>query len=172
MLDAALAYAAHGWSVFPLRPGSKLPLVKWKPYQTERATEEQIRAWWTEFPDANIGVVTGKISGVSVLDIDEKPWEDKHGNATFLALVERYQEMPVTLVQRTWSGGTQLVFSYAPDAAQGASCYGPDLDGRNDGAFVVVAPSHVGKGTLGGTYQWLSDPFATLLAPMPQWLLD
>jgi putative DNA primase/helicase len=167
-LEWALRYVEHGWSVFPVSPSSKKPLVKWKLYQTHRASEDQIRAWWTQFPDANIGVVTGKISGISVLDIDEKPEEGKHGKATFFALVARYKEMPTTLLQDTGSGGVHLIFAYSPQAAQGASCYGPDLDGRNDGGMIVVAPSRSSK----GQYEWRSDPFTTPLAPMPQWLLD
>jgi putative DNA primase/helicase len=175
-LEWALAYGQHGWSVLPMPanggPKAKVPLVKWKPYQTERASEEQIRAWWQQWPDANIGIVTGKISGISVLDIDEKPWEGKHGHATFLALIDRYKEWPTTLAQKTWSDGTQFIFAYSLEAGSSAGCYGPDLDGRNDGNIIVVAPSQIVKGPKRGTYQWLSDPRTTPLAPMPQWLLD
>ena len=33
---------------------------------------EQIESWWSQWPDANIGIATGEISGLLVLDIDEK----------------------------------------------------------------------------------------------------
>ena len=55
LLDAALAYAEKlGWAIIPCG-NNKKPLVKWKQYQTERPTIEQVRAWWTANPDANIG---------------------------------------------------------------------------------------------------------------------
>ena len=71
LLNAALYYASLGWSVIPLRPKDKKPALKsWEPYQKERASEEQIRAWWKKWTRANIGIVTGTISGIIVLDVD------------------------------------------------------------------------------------------------------
>jgi putative DNA primase/helicase len=75
-LEAALSYAARGWAIFPLVPGSKKPFGKahecgapshqhgFKDATTDPAI---ITAWWTEHPDANIGVATGKVSGVTSL---------------------------------------------------------------------------------------------------------
>src|SRR5262245_714527 len=82
-LEAALAYHRRGWSVFPVRCRDKVPLVEWKPYQTERAHEDQIVVWWTEWPDANIGVATGRLSGLLVVDIDNA---DGHAAAKTLGL--------------------------------------------------------------------------------------
>ena len=70
ILDAALEYEKAGLSVIPINPSNKKPLINWKPYQTQRATLDEIWTWWEQFPLAMIGLVTGPISGFMVLDGD------------------------------------------------------------------------------------------------------
>jgi hypothetical protein len=61
-IDAALWYLTEKkYSVIPVR-GDKIPYIKWEKYQNERATEEEVRGWWKKWPDAMIGIITGKIS--------------------------------------------------------------------------------------------------------------
>ena len=85
VLQAALEYLGRGWSVIPLhavkngrctcgrpdceKPGKHSP-IKWGEFQKRRATEEEVRSWWQKWPWANVGIVTGVISGLVVLDID------------------------------------------------------------------------------------------------------
>jgi len=171
MLDAALAYAAVGWSVFPLVPGEKRPLTK-NGFKDATTDTGQITKWWTETPDANIGVATGKVSGITVLDVDIKPWKDKHGDDSLRELTDKHGTLPITLMQTTWSGGMQIVFQYQQGAPNSAGCYGKHLDGRNDGGYVAVPPSRVAEDERQGTYAWLTDPRTTTLAPMPAWLFD
>ncbi len=59
----------RGWSIIPLRYRSKIPAVKWEPYQKRLATLEELESWFTEGP-FNVGVVTGRISGIFVVDCD------------------------------------------------------------------------------------------------------
>src|SRR3972149_2721060 len=101
MLSAALWYAKQGYSVFPTGR-NKRPLLKWEKYQKERATEAQIREWWTKNPDANIGIVTGAISGIVVVDIDtEEGYEE----------IKKYiSETLVTPTAKTPKGGQHLYF--------------------------------------------------------------
>jgi hypothetical protein len=58
--------------MIPIRQKDKVPLVRWQAYQHRRADSEEIKHWFDQWPDANIGVVTGAISGIVVLDVD--PW--------------------------------------------------------------------------------------------------
>lgn len=58
------------FSVIPIIPGDKKPLIQWQKYQKERATRDQVVAWWTENPTANVGIVTGEISDLGVIDVD------------------------------------------------------------------------------------------------------
>src|ERR1700722_11824995 len=67
-LDIALEHARRGWFVFPCIPRTKRPLIKDNLKQASR-DEAQIRAWWTQWPEANIGIACG-LSGLSVFDVD------------------------------------------------------------------------------------------------------
>jgi len=110
---AAQQYAQHGWSVLPLTPGKKHPpLVPWKALETARPTPDTVKRWFRRWPTANIGIVTGAVSGMTVLDVDVKP--GKRGNDTLAALVATHGLLPRTPRQRTWSGGMQVLFAYAP----------------------------------------------------------
>src|SRR5262249_9583153 len=106
-------------------------------------------------------------SGITVVDVDIKEWENKHGDQTLKALTEKYGALPTTRTQKTWSGGLQIVFAYTPGAPNSADCYGRHIDGRNDGGYIVAPPSRVVEGTREGVYRWIVD---WPLAPMPAWL--
>src|SRR5688500_10795545 len=68
--QAAERYAAQGWHVFPLTPRAKTPLLKGAAGFLSATTDlEQVRAWWRQHPNANIGLWPGQ-SGLVVLDID------------------------------------------------------------------------------------------------------
>src|SRR5687768_781492 len=84
MLQAALDHLAAGRSVIPIcspRPGGRnchqhgnckapgeMPLTTWEKYQTELATEAGVRRWFRQWPDMNIGMATGAVSGTVVVD--------------------------------------------------------------------------------------------------------
>lgn len=113
--DAALAYAARGWRVFPLhtirdgactcgretcRTPAKHPRTK---HGLKEATtdESQIRSWWTRWPDANLGIATG--DGLVVLDVDPR-----HGGDQSVRKLPHYPfETPIV---RTGSGGQHFYF--------------------------------------------------------------
>jgi len=63
-LDAAHAYAARGWSVIPFEARSKRPGLAWLEFQNRRASQEEVERWFRHRRDANVGVVTGAISGI------------------------------------------------------------------------------------------------------------
>jgi len=171
MLDAALEYARHGVPVFPLVPKGKTPLTA-HGFKDATTDEARITAWWTTMPDANIGMPTGLVTRRSVVDEDNKPWKGATGRQTTEALITIYGPLPETLTQTTWSGGKQTFFAYNPEAVNSAHSYGLFVDGRNDGGYVAVPPSHVVEGDRSGTYAWNSDPFTTPLAAMPDWLVE
>ncbi|MSS73944.1 MAG: bifunctional DNA primase/polymerase [Candidatus Latescibacteria bacterium] len=112
LLDAALYYLRElSWSVIPVEPKGKRPLVQWEAYQRERASEDQIRAWWTEHPTANIGIVTGEVSGIVVLDIDGPEGAKS---------LEQQPELEPTAMSAT-SRGTHLFLNTRATASYGTS---------------------------------------------------
>ena len=68
-LEQAKAYAERGWSVIPLH--GKRPAIEWKEFQTRRAEIGELQEWfYSQFQ--NIGVVTGSISNLTVVDCDSR----------------------------------------------------------------------------------------------------
>lgn len=158
MIESALSYHRMGIGVIPLKPRDKRPLIEWETYQKSRPTEEKIRAWWTMWPDANIGVITGAVSGVVVLDADgaesEESLKGKH--------------LPIT-PSSTTAKGTHYWFTHP---GKPIACWTrklPGIDLRGDGGYVAAPPSVHPTGAI---YEWaipLGDK--TELADMPLWLL-
>ena len=70
ILEAALFYERMGLSVIQLKPNSKEPLRAWQEFQRRRATAPEIQKWFQDFPNANLGIVTGAVSGIAVVDLD------------------------------------------------------------------------------------------------------
>ena len=165
-LTAALAYLARRWSVVPIRPGDKRPLVAWAGFQRRPATEEQVRAWWQEWPDAGVGIVTGAISGLVVLDVDGDV-----GEATLRDLQEEHDALPPTAEAITGGGGRHLLFAHPggkkiPNKARFAA----GLDTRADGGYIVAPPSVHPNGK---PYAWevSAHPEDIPPAALPPWLL-
>ena len=63
-------YLNRGFSLIPLKNNGKEACIRWKIYQSQRAGLEDILSWYIRFPGANIGIITGRISKLVVLDVD------------------------------------------------------------------------------------------------------
>jgi excisionase family DNA binding protein len=70
MLDAALALRGHNLSVMPILSRGKRPAIEWAQYQEHAATPSEIVGWFEDAPHNNLGIVTGAVSGIFVVDID------------------------------------------------------------------------------------------------------
>ncbi len=177
-LISALDYLERGWSVIPIhgiangkctcgetkcsRPG-KHPIVNWAKYQKVRADAEQIKRWWKKRPEAGIGIVTGDISGIAVLDID--------GPEGTLSLQKAGIEIPETITVETGGGGFHYYSSTNGAAIANKVAVLKKVDIRGNGGFVVAPPSgHVS----GGSYRWAKDrgPEEVGLAPFLAGLLN
>lgn len=66
-LTQALHLAGHGFSVIPIKPGSKTPPFGWKAYQERPADATQVRQWYETHPEWGLGVITGSVSGNLVM---------------------------------------------------------------------------------------------------------
>ena len=130
LLPTALAYLERGYSVVCVGRDKK-PLMLWKDYQDRLATPEELVEWWTKFPDAQIGIVTGAISNLTVVDIEAD------GNLDLLK-DETYRV-------QTGSGGVHVYFQHDV-AFKNAVRILPSVDIRSTGGYVVAAGSESLKG--------------------------
>ena len=166
MRAAALTYAARGWSVIPMESQGKRPLVAWLEFQRRRADAAEIEAWFGRWPDANVGIVTGGVSGLVVVDID--PRHD--GQASIERVQHEHGPLPRTVEAETGGGGRHLYFTHPGPALHNRVGVLPGLDLRADGGCVVAPPS---RHPSGRRYRWLPShaPDELPLAAAPRWLL-
>ena len=155
VLQAALDYHERGWSVIPVSPGSKRPLVPWKRYQDRLATPDQIRGWFRKHPDANVGIVTGEISRLVVVDFDV----DRGADPTAFA-----KRFPTPLAVKTGGGGFHYYFAL-PEGETIRNSVGEDgIDIRATGGFVVAPPS---VHATGQRYRWMKRKESAKAADLP-----
>jgi hypothetical protein len=137
MQRAALEYLELGWSVIPIRHRDKRPAIRWQEFQQRRASQSEVRAWFRERPDNNVGIVTGAISGLVVLDIDPG-----HGGEDSLArLLREHGPLPQTVEARTGGGGRHVYFAHPGGVVRNKVGLAPGIDVRGDGGCVVAPPS-------------------------------
>lgn len=162
---AAGDYLGRGWSIIPLRPGSKMPAIRWEEYQRQHADAETLARWLHRWRHLNIGIVTGAVSGLVVLDLDRR-----HGGLESLAALERlHGPLPPTVEAETGGGGRHLYFACPPVAPRNRVGLAPGIDLRGEGGMVVAPPSLHASG---GRYRWRPghEPGALPLAVLPYWL--
>jgi len=168
MLESALALAARGWAVFPVKPGVKTPDTK-NGFKDATTDSEKIRIWWTRNPNFNVAVATGPASGFWAYDVDPKDG----GHLSHAALEAEHGALPLTLRQntaRTTNGvrGQHYLFRWVEGLkVRNRGKFAPGLDVRGDGGYILVPPSIF---TGHGDYAWV-DPDAEILEA-PEWLLD
>ena len=161
ILEAALDYFDMGFSVIPCKK-DKRPLIPWLPYQKKRATPDEIKQWWKDYPSANIGIVTGEISNLLALDCDSEE--------SYQTIQEYIPDNLVVPVAKTPRDGRHLLFRF-PKGSNLTIAAGviKNLDFRGNGGYVVAAPSKNGNGR---AYEWIVKPTPELLQEIPSKLLE
>lgn len=159
-LNAALTYIRLGWNVIPLKPKDKKPLLpSWREWQTKKVTEEIVKKWWQENPAANVGILTGAISGIVVLDVD--------GETGRKSLAQIAKELPPTPVSNTGKG-SHYIYRHPGFEVRNFAGKLPGLDFRGDGGYIVAPPSIHPSGR---KYEWAIDPQMVQPVPVPEWLM-
>lgn len=175
VLKAAQDYAAKGWAVFPLhtivngrctcgkdcgKDAAKHPRTQ-NGLKDASTDPDQIQKWFGDGSQpSNIAIVTGAVSGITVLDIDIH----KGGDETWQALIADHGE-PLTLTVETGSGGAHFYFRYNSALKTSANTLGKGVDVRNDAGYVVAPPS-VHKS--GNKYKFIDENAP--LADLPTYL--
>lgn len=136
---AALKYQEMGLSVIPVQK-SKKPYIAWEKHQKEKASEELIKEWWSKYPNANVAIVTGQISGLDVVDIDSEQ--------AMNAIDEILPDSLITPVAKTPRGGRHY-YHQSINGLGNATAFMKDCDFRGNGGYIVAPPST--------GYSWLPD---------------
>ena len=174
LLQAALDSVRRGHAVFPLhtptedgcscgKPGctsiGKHPRT---PHGLKDATldEDQIRQWWSQWPDANLA---GETSQRAVLDVDPR----HGGDESLRELIKKHGPLPETPRVRTGGGGYHYFFQ-ATDGVRSRTNVADGLDLKSAGGYVVAPPSLHASGC---RYEW-ETPRDLPLAEMPPWLME
>lgn len=154
LLKAALKYAEKGYKVFPLAPGSKMPLIEGgKGYKGATADADTIRQWWADCPAANIGLAL-RPSGLVAVDPDlykdDCEWNPAH------------YPIGKTWIQDTARGGQHIIYK-SNRALNFPGKLAKSVEIKWNG-YIVLAPSVLAEND--GVYTSNDvDP-----APAPEWL--
>jgi hypothetical protein len=177
-VEAATAYARRGWSVVPMHsledtgectcgrkgcpsPG-KHPRLRWEEAMTQPADDGMVQSWWERWPHSNVGVVTGRVSGVAVIDVDPR----HNGDETLFELEVSWGRLPQTLESRTGGGGRHLWYAM-PDRDLVSVDLGDGVELKAERGLVIAPPSRHASGRI---YRWL-DP-GEYPTPLPAWVAD
>lgn len=140
MNDFLTFYKRMGFNVIPITApigsgtsdGKKPAISTWIAYQTRKATDEEIENWFKN-KDLNIGIITGQISNLNVLDIDD---ED-----SYRRLVSQAPFLTDTLTVKTGKG---YHIYYRPDIHTRTTIFSMNNHIHHikaDGGYVVAPPS-------------------------------
>ena len=140
VLNAALELLDQGFSVIPVGR-NKRPLFAWKEFQARQPSEDELLAWWADYPQANLALITGSVSGVWVVDADGPQgaeWISKN--------------LPRTSVYAKTAKGLHAYFKIPEGVSvQNMVRLAPEVDVRGEGGYVVVPPSIHDTGVI---YEW------------------
>jgi len=138
---AAHMLAEAGLPVFPCRPGGKTPLIA-HGFRDATTDRRLIGGWWRAWPKANIGMPTGPVSQLDVVDIDVRPTGD--GRDMFQQVKDVCGANRWVFQVGTPSGGLHLYYPADPARPQSSwVCSGAHVDFRGAGGYVIVPPSKI-----------------------------
>lgn len=133
LIELACMYLDEGFSIIPLQPRNKHPPegFRWKEYQSRRPTEEEIYQWFGDGEEHNIGIVTGAVSGLCVVDLDSE-------SAVEFSKLHGFPRTPMVKTGK----GYHLYYNYTEGVRNFQNRHDlPDIDLRGDGGYVVAPPS-------------------------------
>jgi hypothetical protein len=142
-----------GYAVFPCREDKQpATLHGFKDASKDR---DEIERLWKRYPGPLIGVATGEVSGIDVLDVDTK-----HPTAVrWWECAEK--RIPSTSVFGTRSGGCHAYFRHAEGVRNTTGKLAQGVDTRGDGGYAIY--------WFAAGYPCLNDGPPT---PWPEWLLE
>ena len=158
--EGAKKYIQNGFSIFPVdltkdEKGKwvKKPAVPWKEYQTRLATDEELHQWFDSQKHNGLGLATGKISGVVVLDVESTAKE------------EDVVGLNSNIISKTISGGKHFYYKWNHEIRNTVKIRNKAIDFRGDGGYVVLPPSSSESAEY-SWYKWKGQ--IADLSPLPE----
>lgn len=153
MMDEALKYAEMGFAVFPVRQ-NKTPYTP-HGYKDAKKSKRVIKTWWERWPDANIGIATGSMSGgIIVIDVDIDEDKGVYGDDSLREWERENGELPETWRVITGRGGYHYYYR-SDEIIKNATGIYDGIDVRGDGGYVIAPPSIHQNGR---EYEWEVGP--------------
>jgi hypothetical protein len=145
-LESALYYQRQHFPIFPVSWDSehkkrKKPLVRWEEFQSRVPTEEEVRRWWKKWPDAGIGMATGRLSRMCAVDAE------RGADDTLLHLDDC--ETPIV---KSGGDGRHYYFQYDATLGGNRTRFAPLHDFKTEGGYVLLPPS---PHESGNSYEWI-----------------
>jgi replicative DNA helicase len=139
----------------------KRAIISWKEFQTRLPTEQEVCSWFDQNPDANIGIVTGRVSNLVVFDLDSQD---------AVEYAENEGGFPDTVKVKTGKGH-HVYMQYPGFEVRNDVRKELDIDIRADGGYVAAPPSVHGSGI---QYQWEQgfSVFEIDPAPCEYWMIE
>lgn len=147
-------YTSQGWHVFKV-DDQKRPRTA-RGFKDANLDAEQFGS------GDRIAISTGAVSGLVVVDLDEK--NDKHGIAEFKKLCEGHPDI-ITRTVKTPTGGAHLYFKHSGNLKTRIDHPSPGIDFKSAGGYIVAPPSIMKDGT---SYTVVTDCEP---AELPDWLI-
>jgi hypothetical protein len=148
---SALKLARQGVCVFPCAADKKP--VTLNGFKDASADPNIVHAWWTEHPEALIGVPTGIKFAVVDLDLQHEEAQRWYDN--------NRARLPLTRAHTTRSGGRHLLFTPKSDLGCSVGKLARGVDVRGHGGYIIWWPA-CGLAVLHGA----------VLAPVPDWIVE
>jgi hypothetical protein len=178
--ERALEYIGRGWRVLPVHtiengactcrlgaacgsPG-KHPRTQHGVHDAS-ADPDIVADWWQRWPDSNIGIATGAVSDLLILDIDPR----NGGDTAMVALARKLGRLPPTPRAITGGDGVHLYFRHPGDGWSFKRQLAPGIDVQADGRFVVAPDSLHASGR---RYRWAIPPDRVPVSSLPDGWLD
>ena len=136
----ALNLTKNGYKVFPCN--GKAPITA-HGFKNASCDPQTIIDWWKQYPPATIGIATGIINRISVVDVDNKPEKGKNGLAEWQKLQEKYGIAPDTFTVRSPSGGIHLYFKHKDGFKNSTDKLANGIDTRGDGGYIIASGSSI-----------------------------
>jgi hypothetical protein len=163
--EMAQDYIRRGWSVIPIKPRDKRPMIPWKEFQTRYATPDELTEWFEE-TENGVGIVTGKLSNLTIVDCDSEE------------AIHFFEDESHRLGQNgadlTYGVKTPHGRHYYYRFVEGSSNFQakkewPGVDLRSEGGYVVAPPSIHPSGK---PYALDIEPGFEAVLTAPPWLFE